>query len=314
MDSTVSKSRKPEWLKVRAPGGDRFLQIKDELRNLKLHTVCEEARCPNIAECWSGGTATIMLLGDVCTRGCHFCAIKTGRPGGVVDAEEPVKVGSVIAQSGLEYVVLTSVNRDDLLDGGSGHFAQTVAEIKTRNPKILCEALVPDFKGDLAAVEKLVASGLDVYAHNVETVKRLQRKVRDPRATYEQSMMTLREAKRMGVEMLADARRAFPLYTKTSIQLGHGETDDEVLQTLKDLRAHDVDIVTFGQYLQPTKKHLPVEAYISPAQFKHWDEVALSLGFAFSASGPLVRSSYRAGEFFITNMIHQSRGEPNGRA
>ncbi len=310
--ASSSQIRKPEWLKVRAPGGDSFLRIKDELRSLKLHTVCEEARCPNLGECWSVGTATIMVLGDVCTRGCKFCAIKTGNPRGVVDENEPEKVAGLIAQSHLEYVVLTSVDRDDLADQGAGHFARTVENIKRLAPHILVETLVPDFSGVTDCVETLVNSGVDVFAHNVETVERLQKKVRDPRAGYKQSLLVLKHAKEFfeskslkvvddtGVRPI-EAPRKF--LTKTSIMLGLGETYDEIHQTLKDLREHAVDVVTFGQYLQPTKRHLKVEAYVSPEQFDHWAGVARDLGFAYVASGPLVRSSYKAGEYFLSNLL-----------
>ena len=290
--------RKPDWLKVRAPGGERYTDIKTKLRDLKLFTVCEEARCPNMGECWSGGTATIMLLGDTCTRGCHFCAVKTGRPGGIVDELEPEKVAGLIAESGLEYIVLTSVNRDDLSDGGADHFARTVEGIKARAPKILCEALVPDFKGDITAVERLAKSGLDVYAHNIETVKSLQKKVRDPRANYEQSMKVLWAAKKISNGKML---------TKTSIQLGHGECDEEVLQTLKDLRANLVDVVTFGQYLQPTKDHLPVVEYVKPEKYKFWEDISYEMGFVYVASGPLVRSSYKAGEFYLTSLLKKEK-------
>lgn len=304
----TSVLRKPEWLKVKAPGGDKYLEIKEQLRGLGLFTVCEEARCPNIAECWSGGTATIMLLGDVCTRGCRFCAVKTGKPGGVVDENEPTKVGWLIAASGLEYVVLTSVNRDDLPDGGAQHFADTVAEIKKRNPKVFCETLVPDFQGDLTAVEKLLLGGVDVFAHNIETVRSLTRKVRDRRATYDQSLKVLLAAKEISEKLLAEGKIKHTAFTKSSIQLGHGETDEEVLVAMQDLKAHRVDIVTFGQYLQPTRKHLKVQSFVTPERFKHWETVGKEMGFAFVASGPLVRSSYRAGELFIANML---RGERN---
>lgn len=295
--------RKPDWLKVRAPGGERYTEIKAQLRELKLVTVCEEARCPNIGECWSGGTATIMLLGDTCTRGCRFCAVKTGKTGVVVDEEEPRKVGGLIAVSGLEYVVLTSVNRDDMPDGGAKHFADTIREIKVRSPHILCEALVPDFQGKLDAVETLVLSGLEVYAHNIETVRRLTPRVRDRRAAYDQSLMTLKAAKDISKRLHADGKVQRVVYTKSSIQVGHGETEDEVVQALRDLRAHDVDVVTFGQYLQPTKKHLKVMEYVSPLKFRIWEEKAREMGFLYTASGPLVRSSYRAGEFFMTNLL-----------
>lgn len=295
--NTPTDGRKPEWLKVKAPGGESFLNVKKNLRDLKLHTVCEEARCPNLGECWSGGTATIMLLGDTCTRGCKFCAVKTGNPRGVVDEQEPEKVGGLIAQSDLEYVVLTSVDRDDMADGGADHFARTVEAIKSRAPHILAETLVSDFRGDPRAVERLVRSGVDVYAHNVETVKRLQKSVRDPRAGYEQSLNVLSNAKIFARFL---NRRMF---TKTSIMLGLGETYDEIIQAMKDIRDREVDILTFGQYLQPTKKHLKVERFVSPEEFKHLELVGKEMGFAFVASGPLVRSSYKAGEFFVTNLL-----------
>lgn len=305
--AAASPAPKPDWLKVRAPSGPAYSNIKQNLRELKLFTVCEEARCPNLGECWSGGTATIMLLGDTCTRGCRFCAVKTGRLNGVVDKDEPEKVGSIIAQSDLEYVVLTSVNRDDLPDGGADHFARTVENIKQRAPHILCEALVPDFQGNLDSVERVLTSNLEVYAHNIETVRRLTPKVRDRRATYDQSLKTLLFAKQKSHELTAKKLRSQPVYTKTSIQLGHGETPEEVEQALVDLRQNQVDIVTFGQYLQPTKKHLKVEAFISPIDFKIWEEKALKMGFVYVASGPLVRSSYKAGEFFMTNLLKNER-------
>jgi len=310
MDSAAPSNaaqRKPEWLKVRAPGGEKFLQIKEQLRALKLFTVCEEARCPNMGECWSGGTATIMLLGDVCTRGCRFCAVKTGKTGSAVDTEEPRKVGGLISDSGLEYVVLTSVNRDDLPDGGAMHFADTIREIKARAPHILCEALVPDFQGNIEAVEVLSASGLEVYAHNVETVRRLTPRVRDRRATYDQSLKVLLAAKEISERQARDGVRKVPVYTKSSIQVGHGETDEEVMECLRDLRAHRVDVVTFGQYLQPSRKHLKVAEYVSPLQFRIWEEKARAMGFVYVASGPLVRSSYKAGEFFMTNLLKEGR-------
>jgi len=291
---------KPEWLKIRPPAGQQYLKIKSKLKELKLHTVCEEAHCPNLAECWSSGTATIMLLGDVCTRGCRFCAVKTGKVGVPLDPNEPEKVASIIAESGLDYVVLTSVNRDDLPDGGASHFAKTVQEIKKRNASILCETLVPDFQGDLQAIEVLLMSGVDVYAHNIETVRSLTPRVRDRRAQYDQSLKVLKSAKACSKAL---HKRVF---TKSSIQLGHGEKDEEVLETLQDLRSYDVDIVTFGQYLRPTKKHLPVVEYLSPKKFKFWENKGLECGFIFVASGPLVRSSYKAGEYFIKNLVNRS--------
>lgn len=290
---------KPEWLKVRAPGGENYVNIKEMLSKLKLATVCQEARCPNMGECWGGGTATFMLMGEVCTRGCRFCAVKTGNPKGVIDNDEPYKVGFAIAQMDLKYVVLTSVDRDDLPDEGSGHFAKTIEVIKQNNSKMIVEVLTPDFKGKRELVQKLVDAKPDVFAHNIETVERLTPKVRDPRAKYRQSLDVLKMVKDM------DPTR----YTKSSIMLGLGESDDEVMQTLRDLRAVGCDVVTFGQYLQPTKRHLKVIEFITPAKFQHWQTVSEEMGFMYVASGPLVRSSYRAGEYFIHGVIEKQRQE-----
>ncbi len=288
---------KPEWLKVRAPSGENYSRIKGMLGDLKLATVCQEAKCPNMGECWSGGTATFMLMGEVCTRGCKFCHVKTGNPKGVLDPLEPEKVGYSISQMNLHYVVITSVNRDDLPDQGSGHFARTIRTIKKLDPDLIVEILTPDFRGDLDLVRQLTDSKPDVFAHNVETVERLQKKVRDPRANYQQSLSVLDAVKKY------DPTR----YTKTSLMLGLGETDEEILQTLKDLRAIDCDVVTFGQYLQPTPRHLKVESYVTPEKFKQWQTIAEDMGFLYVASGPLVRSSYRAGEFFMKGVIEKRR-------
>jgi lipoyl synthase len=298
MQTTPVRS-KPEWLKVRAPGGEKYVEIKKLLKSLNLATVCEEAKCPNMGECWGGGTATFMLMGEVCTRGCRFCSVKTGNPKGKIDNDEPEKVGYAISQMGLEYVVITSVDRDDLPDEGSGHFARTVSTIKHHKPDLLVEVLTPDFKGNMEYVAKIVDAKPDVFAHNVETVERLQKRVRDPRATYKQSMDVLDFVKKH------DPTR----YTKTSIMLGLGEKDDEILQTLKDLRAIDCDVVTFGQYLQPTKYKLKVEEFVTPEKFAEWQKISEDMGFLYVASGPLVRSSYRAGEFFMTGMINKRKKE-----
>ncbi|GMV39028.1 MAG: lipoyl synthase [Myxococcales bacterium] len=286
---------KPPWLKVRAPGGETYTAIKQRLRALSLHTVCEEARCPNMGECWGGGTATLMLMGDVCTRGCRFCAVTTGRPG-ALDPGEPEKTADTVQAMGLEYVVLTSVNRDDLADGGADHFARCVEAIKRRTPSVLVECLTPDFEGDAAAVARVVASGLDVFAHNVETVPRMQRRVRDVRATWDQSVGVLRAARRVA---LSEGRR---LLTKTSIMVGAGETDAELDEALVAL-APDVDVITFGQYLRPSPKHLEVDRYVPPETFAALHDRALSLGYAYCASGPLVRSSYRAGELYLKALL-----------
>lgn len=302
----VPQSRKPEWLKIRPPSGERYTELKGMLRGRKLATVCEEARCPNIAECWSGGTATFMLGGDTCTRACRFCAIKTARLPPPLDPEEPEFIARSVADLGLHYVVLTMVDRDDMEDGGSTHFAKTVRAIKRLNPKIIIEALVSDFRGDEDAVNTVVDSGLDVYAHNIETIERLQYRVRDPRAGFEQSLKTLQHAKRR-----AEATGRARLYTKSSIMMGLGETDAEVVATYDDLRAHDVDVVTLGQYLRPSLSHLPVERFVTPETFKELEVEAVKKGFLYVAAGPLVRSSYKAGEFFIQGVIERDR---NGRS
>ncbi|KAH9319691.1 hypothetical protein KI387_021460 [Taxus chinensis] len=304
-DPTV---KKPEWLRQRAPQGERYQELKNSLSSLKLNTVCEEAQCPNIGECWNGGggaggegdgigTATIMLLGDTCTRGCRFCAVKTSRNPSPPDPMEPENTASEIASWGVGYVVLTSVDRDDIPDGGSSHFARTVSTLKKLKPEILVECLTSDFRGDLDAVAMVVQSGLDVFAHNVETVKRLQRIVRDPRAGYEQSLLVLKHAKASKEGMV----------TKSSIMLGLGESDEEIKETMHDLRAVGVDILTLGQYLQPTPLHLTVKEYVTPEKFTFWKEYGESIGYRYVASGPLVRSSYRAGEFFIESMLREQK-------
>ncbi|XP_062865153.1 lipoyl synthase, mitochondrial [Trichomycterus rosablanca] len=296
--------RLPPWLKTEIPIGKNYNRLKNTLRDLNLHTVCEEARCPNIGECWGGGeyataTATIMLMGDTCTRGCRFCSVKTARAPPPPDPDEPRNTAKAIVAWGLDYVVLTSVDRDDLADGGAEHFAQTVSHLKERNPKILVECLTPDFRGDLSAVERVALSGLDVYAHNVETVRDLQRYVRDPRANFDQSLNVLRQAKSSKPSVL----------TKTSIMLGLGETDAQVHSALRELRDCGVDCLTFGQYMQPTKRHLKVEEYVTPEKFAYWEKVGEEMGFLYTASGPLVRSSYKAGEFFLKNLLRKRTAE-----
>ncbi|XP_075423914.1 lipoyl synthase, mitochondrial [Ascaphus truei] len=294
--------RLPPWLKTEIPMGKNYNKLKNTLRNLNLHTVCEEARCPNIGECWGGGeygtaTATIMLMGDTCTRGCRFCSVKTAKNPPALDPNEPYNTSKAIAEWGLDYVVLTSVDRDDISDGGAEHFAKTVSLLKERNSKILIECLTPDFRGDLKAVETVARSGLDVYAHNVETVSALQRQVRDPRANFEQSVRVLKHAKHSQPDIIS----------KTSIMLGLGETDEQVYSTMAALREADVDCLTLGQYMQPTKRHLKVEQYITPEKFKHWEKEGNELGFLYTASGPLVRSSYKAGEFFLKNLVEKRK-------
>lgn len=288
-------SPKPSWLKVKAPSGENYTRIKNMLGELKLATVCQEAKCPNMGECWAGGTATIMLMGEVCTRGCKFCHVKTGNPRGKLDPMEPEKVAYSIAQMDLEYIVITSVDRDDLPDQGAGHFARTVRTVRKLDPELIVEILTPDFRGDFECVDTVVAAKPDVFAHNIETVERLQKTVRDPRANYAQSMSVLDRVKKV------DPTR----FTKSSLMLGLGETDEEILQTLKDLRAIDCDVITFGQYLQPTARHLKVQSYITPEKFQEWQKISEDMGFLYVASGPLVRSSYRAGEFFMKSMIER---------
>ncbi|XP_063313949.1 lipoyl synthase, mitochondrial [Pelobates fuscus] len=297
-----ARLRLPPWVKTEIPMGKNYNKLKNTLRSLNLHTVCEEARCPNISECWGGGeygtaTATIMLMGDTCTRGCRFCSIKTARKPPALDPDEPYNTAKAIAEWGLDYVVLTSVDRDDISDGGAEHFAKTVSLLKERNSKILVECLTPDFRGDLKAVKTVAVSGLDVYAHNVETVPELQRFVRDPRANFEQSINVLKHAKNVRPDIIS----------KTSIMLGLGETDEQVYNTMTALRGAGVDCLTLGQYMQPTKRHLKVEEYVTPEKFKHWEKVGTELGFLYTASGPLVRSSYKAGEFFLKNLVEKRK-------
>ena len=289
---------KPEWLKVRPPAGENYVHLKGLLRSLDLHTVCEEAHCPNVAECWSGGTATIMLLGDLCTRGCRFCAVKSGNPGGVVDPHEPEKVAAALEGLDLTYVVLTSVDRDDLPDGGAGHFAATVRAVKARCPDLILETLIPDFGGDRMAVKTVVDAGPEVIDHNLETVERLQGTVRDRRANYRQSLSVLAAVKEFSPGT----------YTKSSLMLGLGERRDEVIQAMRDLRGVGVDILTLGQYLRPTSWHLTVTDFIPPETFDEYRDTAESLGFLYCAAGPLVRSSYRAGEYFLEARIREGRG------
>jgi lipoyl synthase len=291
--------RKPEWLKVRVPGGERYTHIKDTLRKYDLHTVCEEAHCPNVGECWGEGTATVMILGDTCTRGCRFCAVTTGNPRGAYDPREPEHTGRTIAAMGLDYVVITMVDRDDMIDGGAAHVAETLRAIKRASPSILVEALVGDFQGSLRDVETVVSEGApDVFAHNVETVTRLQRSVRDARCTMERSLAVLEHAKRV-----APTR-----YTKSSIMVGLGETRDEVIETMRLLRGVDVDVLTLGQYLRPSPKHLAVERFVHPDEFAEYKREGEAMGFRYVASGPLVRSSYKAAEAFLRGAL--GRAEP----
>jgi lipoic acid synthetase len=284
---------KPSWLKVRAPGGSEYRRLKQTLRKLDLHTVCEEARCPNVGECWSAGTATVMILGDTCTRGCRFCAVKTGNPRGGVDPREPEHVGRALAELELKYAVLTMVDRDDLLDGGAEHVALTVQALKRRRPSMLVETLVGDFRGNHSSIEVVVEARPDVFAHNLEVTRALTPSIRDARCSYDRSLDVLLHAKERAPERL----------TKSSLMVGLGETDDEILEAMGDLRAARVDIVTLGQYLRPTPKHAAVERYVSPEQFAIYEREGRKMGFQFVASGPLVRSSYHAAEAFVAAAI-----------
>ena len=279
---------KPKWLRIVNHTTPAYNQVKEQVVKHRLATVCEEAKCPNIAECWSHGTATIMLMGAVCTRACRFCAVDTGNPQGWLDTEEPENTANTVALMNLDYVVLTSVNRDDLADGGAKHYADTIRAIKARCPQTKIEALTPDFQGVEKNVATLLDSGVDVFAQNVETVERLTHPVRDNRAGYWQTLSVLAFAKQYRPDVL----------TKTSLMLGLGETDEEILKTMDDLRAKNVDILTLGQYLQPTKNHLPVARYVTPEAFVRFRELGLEKGFFEVASGPLVRSSYRADRVF----------------
>ena len=273
---------------MRAPSGENYGQLRGLVHGLALHTVCEEALCPNIGECWGAGTATIMILGDTCTRACRFCAIKTGNPRGMVDAEEPARVADAIAGLDLNYVVITSVDRDDLPDGGAYIFAETVRQIKVKSPRTLVEILTPDFRGVLENIRTVVEARPDVFGQNIETVRRLSPVVRDRRAGYDQTLNVLRS-----VKQIDPTRR-----TKSSILVGIGETPDEVVATMRDLRDAQVDLLAIGQYLQPThlKRHVPLVEYVHPDQFAHYKAAGLELGFKYVASGPLVRSSYKAWE------------------
>lgn len=280
--------RKPDWLKVRLVAGGRFADVKRTVQEHRLATVCEESMCPNIGECWNAGTATIMLMGHVCTRACRFCAVDTGNPRGWLDAEEPENAARSVELMGLKYVVLTSVDRDDLADGGAGHYADCVRAIRQRNPSTAVEALTPDFAGNLAAVRTVVESGVEVYAHNLETVRRLTPEVRDARAGYDQSLRVLASAR---ATALASGRKVL---IKSSLMLGLGESRGEIDQAMDDLRAAGVDLLTLGQYLRPTANHLPVRQFVHPDEFTELRRLGLSKGFIEVVAGPLVRSSYRA--------------------
>jgi lipoic acid synthetase len=295
---------KPPWLKVPLPGGEGYARLKTLARDLGLHTVCEEARCPNIGECWKGehATMTLMVLGDECTRRCRFCAVKTVVKAAPPDPEEPEHVGTAIAAMQVAYVVITSVDRDDLPDGGASHFAACIRSIRDRSPKTIVETLIPDYQG--ADLESLMAARPDVLAHNVEVVDRLQRKIRDPRCSFERSLETLRGAKR------ADPSA----FTKSSLMLGLGETHEEALDAMRRVREAGADFLTLGQYLRPSEQHAPVREYVTPERFDELGRIGRDLGFQYVASGPLVRSSYRAGEFFAARMVRERRAREESRA
>jgi lipoic acid synthetase len=285
-------TRKPEWLKVRLPHGEGYERVKSIVRRTRLSTVCEEARCPNIAECWGGGTATVMLMGEVCTRACRFCHVKVGSPP-PLDPLEPQHLAQAVQELGLDYIVVTSVNRDDLPDGGAGHFAAAIHALRAACPKTIVEVLIPDFQGAERDLDTVSVARPHVIAHNVETVERLTPSVRDRRATYRQSLRVLEYLK---------GRPEKP-YTKTSLMLGLGETTEELERTFQDLRAVGVDVLTLGQYLQPSPFHLKVERFVTPAEFAEYQQTAQKMGFLYVAAGPLVRSSYRAAEFFMKGLM-----------
>lgn len=284
---------KPPWLKVRMPGSPRYHAIKSRARELSLATVCEEARCPNIGECWGGGTATFMVMGDTCTRGCRFCAVKTAKYPAALDPEEPRNTAVAIREMELDYVVITSVDRDDVEDAGAGHFAEVIRQTREASPKTKIEVLIPDFGGHVGHLLKVVEAQPEVIAHNVETVERLTWPVRDRKASYATSLDVLKAIKTIDPTRL----------TKSSLMVGLGETPAEMREAMIDLRSAGCDFLTIGQYLQPTKKHLAIEEYVPPAQFAAYEALGLELGFAYVASGPLVRSSYKAGEFFIRRYL-----------
>jgi len=289
----MGSSSKPEWVRAKAPLGPTYARLKELMKQYSLHTVCEEAHCPNVGECWGSGTATFMIMGEVCTRACRFCNVKSGKPNGILDPQEPTNVARAVKDLGLKYVVITSVDRDDLPDGGASHFAQTITAVRTLAPDVRIEALIPDFGGSLTEIQRVVQAGPNVIGHNLETTESLTPKVRDPRASYRLSLAVLERVK--GLDQ--------GIFTKSSLMLGLGEREEDVLQTLRDLRTVDTDFLTLGQYLRPSPRNLPVVEYVTPERFDYYRNLAEQLGFRYVASGPLVRSSYRAGEYFIHKMI-----------
>jgi lipoic acid synthetase len=302
--SPRAREKKPSWLKVRAPGGENYTRLKRTLRGLDLYTECEEAHCPNVGECWSSGTMTVMLLGHTCTRGCRFCAVTTGNPRGAVDPREPDHAARAIAGLGLKYVVLTMVDRDDLLDGGALQVARTVTALKREAPSLLVEVLVSDFQGRMRDVDLVLGAEPEVFAHNLEVTRRLTRLIRDQRSSYDQSLAVLSHARSTMSRGLV----------KSSLMVGIGESDDEVFETLAELRAAGVDVVTVGQYLQPSPKHADVKRYVQPELFAEYERRAYDLGFAYVASGPLVRSSYHAAEAFMAAKLRSQGPESKNPA
>ncbi len=297
--ATVPPSRRarlPEWFRVSIAGGKRYGDLKRTLKSLNLATVCEEAGCPNLGECWSSGTATVMVLGDTCTRGCRFCGVTAGDPGGVTDPKEPENTAEAIEEmarkSGITYVVITSVDRDDLPDLGAGHYASCIETIRSRTPDMRVEVLTPDFQGRIEAIRRIASAQPDVFGHNIETVRRLHRRVRDARAGYDQSLAVLRMARDEGMEI-----------TKSGLMVGHGETREEMLEAMSDLRDAGVDLLTIGQYLQPSRKHLPVARIWTPEELEDLREEGMEMGYRYVAAGPLVRSSYRAAEHYAKALL-----------
>ncbi|MDA4122401.1 MAG: lipoyl synthase [Thaumarchaeota archaeon] len=288
---------KPQWLTVMPTSSENYLRLKGMFQELNLHTVCEEAHCPNVSECWGGGTATLMLMGDVCSRACRFCMVTPGRPNAPLDEQEPENVALALSKMDLNYVVLTSVDRDDVSDGGAAHFARTISAVREMSPGMLIEVLVPDFQNDVDAIRKVVAARPDVIAHNLETTLFLTETVRDPRANYWQSLSVLRTVKKL------DRR----LFTKSSLMVGLGEGEEEVRLAMVHLREAGVDFLTIGQYLRPSNRHLKVAEYVTPETFERYRRMGEELGFKYVASGPLVRSSYKAGEYYIRSIVQQEK-------
>ena len=299
MEQRQKSARIPGHIRIRPPSDPRYFQIREKLRIHRLHTVCEEARCPNTSECWSAGTATVMILGDTCTRFCKFCNVKTGNPRGQVDEDEPRRVAAQIAGSHLKYIVITCVDRDDLPDGGAWIFAETMRQVRRLDPSIKIESLISDYGGDRTALETLLEGAPDVLAHNLEVVREITGTIRDPRASYDQSLQVLSRAKEINPSLL----------TKSSLMVGLGESMEQLLEAIRDLRDNQVDVLTIGQYLRPSPKHHPVRRYYQPEEFRYMETASREMGFSYVASGPLVRSSYRASEVFLYGQLAKKARE-----